>query len=298
MYWQPRWLVTFPDTGQELDVVDATGVVSRYRDHGLVDWLQANDQPAGDAIPQDNAIDAASAVLLASGQSDELASPNATLTQILGDQLRSGQTWIVKWDRQYQGIPYERQSAQVVLQAETGLVIGFGLTYPAPPPTSVSATVTDDQASGTALGQLASSGILAPTLVDERQEIVQPNNFWPTGDESPAPGTSRLAWVCTYSVTVPADDTTIFASYDVGYTVKVDSETGSVIGGSTYSTMARGNARRPGVPRPQSQRTSCNRPSQQEERPEHPAMRHGSATATARRAGSRKVNTVNRRHKR
>ena len=43
---------------------------------------------------------------------------------------------MVRWGRQWGSLPYRQQQATLMLQAETGAVQAFSLTFPAPPPTA------------------------------------------------------------------------------------------------------------------------------------------------------------------
>ena len=218
-FWQPRWSVTFPDQA-DLDVVDATGVVCEYFNYALVDQESRSQVPAGSAISQASAIQIATSVLQASGQSAEIAFAEADELNLTGKA--SDHEWDVYWQRVALGYPYQSQLVNVTLLAETGQIQGFGIGFITPPLAGAVVDVTQAQAQATAEAVLNSAG-LTYAMEEMHLAIVRPNTFWQNGDETEA-STVSLAWV--YRFTEPA-------LVRRGQ-VCVDVQSGQVIAGNEY----------------------------------------------------------------
>lgn len=223
-YYLPRWRVDFPACAQ-VEIVDATQMVSRYYNSALsAQALQAN-APAGTPLSQDTLTQKAQAVLQAAGPATETAgAPTINMWQMASPATSAGDLCIATWPRQYQSIPYRDQKAIIILQAETGNVQAYNLAYPFPAPASYTQTVTQAQATQTASAQLASAGISGATLQTAEVMVVEPNTFWqPGGNGNPQPNaTGQVAWDCKYQDASGAL-----------YEVWVDAASGSVIGGES-----------------------------------------------------------------
>ncbi len=231
-HWQNRWDIQFGSQA-EVEVVDATGVISHYYNFALSQQLQTANNPAGTPLSESSAVQAATSALQASGQSGELAStPTDQNFQITAPPTQAGDLWMVTWGRQYQGIPYRQQQATVMLQAETGALQAFSLTFPSPPPGAGPGSITSSQAAQAAQAAqttLANAGYSNLTQQSVTLQVVQPNNQWHTGAYSyavtPGPPPSRVAWDCVFT---DANNTV--------YEVWVDStyQTITIDGGEVY----------------------------------------------------------------
>lgn len=220
--WMARWQVKF---GAEatVEVVDGSGMVATFNNDAY--FLRTKpQQPVGPLLSQATATQYATAAVVASAQSDTLGSPQGHLTQYnpphpnVGDCL-----WQINWDRQLNGINYHSDSVMTVVDAESGEIESFSLTYFTPPPVSTSVTISKAQAQTTAQGQLVSAGIQNATLYSIMTEIVQPNLFWQNGNDDSVPGAGKVAWV--YGFTEPTNREG---------EVWVDAQTGVVIGGFEF----------------------------------------------------------------
>lgn len=233
-HYQPRWVVTFDD-GAEVEVTDATGVITAYRNPGVIESMQDPNDPAGTAIPEAQALSTASSLLTSAGQTTELGTATATLNQMTEPPTKIGQTWTVVQPRVYSDppydpVPYLGQQATVILQGETGEVIGYGLTFPSEAPASAAGSVTATQADATATALLTAQGITGYTSGTPVKMAVRPNTAWePNGTTDPLPGPAKVAWVCNYSDAITA----------TVYKVFVDVSSGDVIGGEIATVRGR-----------------------------------------------------------
>ena len=223
-HWQARWHIQFA-TQAEVEVVDATGVISHYYNFALSRQLQSTNAPAGTPISEASAVQAAASALQASGQSGELASSSTDQNfQITNPPTQAGDLWMVTWGRQYQGIPYRQQQATVMLQAETGALQAFSLSFPSPPPAAGPGSVTSSQAVQTAQTTLANAGYSNLTQQSVTLQVITPNSQWQTGAATVSPTPGRIAWNCVFT---NANNTV--------YEVWVDSySANSVDGGEVY----------------------------------------------------------------
>jgi len=172
-YWLPRWVVTFPAEAQ-VEVVDETGIVRSYMNNALE--AQLGKQPGGIAIAGTAAIRSAVAALRATGQPFDEIRPNGAVIYGTDRQYRAaGHTWWVSWTRTYKSVPYEHQSAQVGVQAETGKIVALGLTFPSPPPGPSEVHLTARDGAEKALARLAQRGVQTALIYQEDAEYVVPD---------------------------------------------------------------------------------------------------------------------------
>ena len=222
-HWQARWNVTFPHQA-EVEVIDATGVVAFYDNlNYIAKDPSVGNQPAGQAIPKEEAIIRAVGLLKATGQIGELAFWKADLDQTTDPPSVLGHTWFICWTREFQGIPYEHEGLNITLDAETGEIRSLGLIFHSAPPKTASINLNQEAAQQTALALLRRSGVESPQFNGCKRLVVQPNTYWQVVNESVStmPQTARPVWSCSYIVGSRV------------YKVCIDTETGKVIGGST-----------------------------------------------------------------
>jgi fibronectin type 3 domain-containing protein len=225
-FWLPRWLVKFGDPAvAEVEVVDSTSVIASYYNFGLSHSLMDGGLPAGTPITESAALTAAATVLSASNQTDSLGDPTADYIQLDNPATEFGQFWRITYPRLYSGVPFHNQTANVLLQGDTGAVRSFGLSFPWSPPASMAGDVTSSQATTTAAAQLTSAGITGFVLDSVQQEIVMPSTFWQDGGGTPQGSASMLAWTCYYEVDDDSENPMYFLEVDV------DIASGNVIGG-------------------------------------------------------------------
>lgn len=214
-YWQPRWLITF-GCEAAVQVVDATGVISRYVNTAL---MNSDSKFSNDPLTHEAALELGARVLQETRHTASLGSPTALPLCTLST-TDSG-SWMTMWPRIEQGIPLQFQHAGVALEAATGRVASVGLTFRSPSPDPVTVSVSHGEAIATALAQLHRIGANDFTPREPVQEWVQPNKFWETAREIPLPGHPvQLAWVCEFN------------SGNACFWVWVDVRTGAVIGGT------------------------------------------------------------------
>ena len=229
--WQPRWKITFKNQ-VEVDLVDATGLVCGFSNYAPGDKLAWDRTPPGNAIPEAEAIEKASSLLQATEQFRELGLPTAHLIQFSYVPMMASHQWIVAFPRVFQGIPYNDQQATVLLQAETGDLIGFGIVFSSPAPLSASMNMGVEQAASIASNLLGLSNMPDVVLDSVQTQIVRPNTYWQPGgaEEHKLQGPARVARVVR------------FKAGDETREIWIDTETGQVIGGSDSSIM--GSSRR------------------------------------------------------
>ncbi|BDI31714.1 hypothetical protein CCAX7_37650 [Capsulimonas corticalis] len=221
-YWRTCWLVKL-GAKAEVEVADATSVITWYHNYDLSQQLVTTQQPPGTPISTASATQCATAALQATSQAESLDTVQTTQVQLTQPASAAGNIWVVSWPRKNQNVPYHYEQATVQLQAETGAIRSLSLNFPSPPPAALTPSVTQSQAVSTANAQLASSGITGLTLQSTQMQWVQSNAFWQTGSSTPQLGAARMVWNCYYS-----------SSAGIADEVWVDSQTGSVIGGMTY----------------------------------------------------------------
>lgn len=224
-HWQPRWLITFGNQAT-VEVVDATGVVSRFYNYALSQQLLNQNSPAGVTMAESTALERAATAMQASYQpATELAAiPTDQHFQITSPPTRAGNLWMVTWPRQFGGVPYRQEQATVMLQAETGAVQAFSLSFPAAPPAAGVGSVTSAQATQTAQTLMTSANAPGIALQNTALQVVQPTTYWQDGSTTPVSnGVGRVAWNCLFT-----DANSII------YEVWVDGSTGAVIGGESY----------------------------------------------------------------
>jgi hypothetical protein len=135
---------------------------------------------------------------------------------------------MVRWGRQFGALPYRRQQATLMLQAETGgvgAVQAFSLSFPAPPPSAGAGPVLSATAVSVAQSLLTSAGVSGLTSQSVTAQVVQPNTYWQTGGSAtPAPNAAgQVAWNAVFT-----------DANNVVYEVWVDTYAGTVIGGESY----------------------------------------------------------------
>ncbi len=212
-YFQPRWDVRSGRT--EMEVVDATGIVTKYFAFGSYD-----SRSAGKAIPRSQALTRAALVVRSTGLTKPLGQPEVQETQITSPPTRGGHLWSIVYPRQAQGHPVHSQQVTVMLQAETGTLQGLGVTFPTPAPAPALTTplITLPSAKSAAEKSLRKSQ--GPNFIFSRAQLewVQPVNQQPNGRREPS-GSLRLVWNCGFS-----EQANAYAQ------VWVDAQTGQIIG--------------------------------------------------------------------
>lgn len=217
----PEWKFTQFDGKNSVDVevVAATGVVSGYMNHTDTPDPQPEDAP----MSKSEAIAQATVILTRAGalKTNELTFNRADLTPFGKDTTE----WWVSWNRTYQGVVYREQGASIGFNGETGRLLGFGVNFKTPPPSTMKTVFSQEQAIEVADRQLQDAGYLPGSVIRVKTEIVMPNTFWkPGGSEANSELIARAAWVCVYK-----------SSDEIG-DVWVDRETGLVIGGTSYNS--------------------------------------------------------------
>ncbi len=231
-YWQPRWRLTFPGQA-EVEVVDASGIVSEY-DNTAAYAPGHGDAPAGPAISEASAIALAAGVIQAAGIANDVGDPAARSSQLGTPPTARGHTYFVRHSRMFQGIDCKDQFANVDMEAETGIILGYAIHFNFDLPTVVTVNITADQASQISLAVIRAGiaqGIATPEKIGLVAQppikgIVQPNGLWSTVDATPLPTGSRVAWT-----TWITDGPVRFGIE--AFQIFVDTETGHVIGGDT-----------------------------------------------------------------
>ena len=232
-YFLPRWKVKFAGSSgvqAEVDVVDATSAVSRYYNFALSRQQLANRQAAGTPLSQAAAIQTATSYLTAAVQPSDIGSAVAFNMQMTSPATAAGNLWMVRWTRQYAGIPYRKQQVTEILQAETGVLQALTIAFPSSPPTSNATAITQSQAQATAAAQLQMANVPNPTFQAANLMVVQPTTFWQVnGTTKPQPNTGGvIAWNCSYLDANGMTDE-----------VWIDANTGNVIGGESYGLAGR-----------------------------------------------------------
>jgi hypothetical protein len=111
--------------------------------------------------------------------------------------------WQVRWHRMCANIPYDSDGAIVMLDPETGNLLGAGKAFWARPPASTEVKIDSDEALSIARQQAAALALQETDLPPSVElRVVQPNNYWDLAEpvEIPHTGFSRVAWVVTFSV--------------------------------------------------------------------------------------------------
>ena len=200
-YWQSTWDVTFPRQAK-VEVVDATGVITHYANDAYY-VVHRDNAPAGEAIPQQEAIQRAREAVDAAGQPEPLLFWEADVEQTHPvPPLASSYTWIVRWYRAADGIPYRDQHTSVALDAQTGEIKFLTIMYGFPPLASARKVLSQDDATEMASSQVISQVVQQEaTLKEAHLEIVSPDTRWPHSSDKPGqPRGVRLAWAVTFIV--------------------------------------------------------------------------------------------------
>ena len=218
-YWQPIWSVSFPGKA-EVEVVDANGVVARYENEAY-SIIHQGKTPAGDALPQQEAILRAKEALDATGQKEPLLFWQASLDHYSDPPLAETTIWMVRWHRAAGGVMYREQHASLALDAQTGEVKYLVLMFGTAPLASAVKVVNQQDAVNIAASLIINQGIeQEATHSGTALEIVAPEYDWTErhGRQGPA-NAVRLAWVSTFVVD---------GHWRQVYT---DTETGEILGG-------------------------------------------------------------------
>ncbi len=235
-YWLPVWRVGFLGVAS-VEVADASSVVTSYFNQALSNQLSLSNQSLGIPITQAKALAVAATVLQASNQpANELTSQQTTQSQLTSPATYAGDLWTVQWARAASGVPYRNDSASLLLQAETGAVEAWNLSFAAPPPTaSTNQAITQPQAQQIAQAAMDSQGnslgLSGQAFQAAGLTVVQPDTLWQaqgSGTTRPTPGIpSSIAWDCVFT-NVPNPNS---PSGTTIAEVWVDSSTGQVVGG-------------------------------------------------------------------
>ena len=234
-FWQSRWLVVFPGQA-EVEVADTAGRITYFSNESFAhEVFEKRQTPAGNLLPQAEAIRRADAALRAAGSMEEMSFSQASLDQLNGSGKFGSSTWFVLWKRVAGGLTYHNQHASVSVDAATGEITRLAVVFPSPPTTtSLTPISSSPLAATTAIERLTQFGITRGTLQSIKTEIVQPNEFWQDQNGTTALlNTSRTALVCQFE----KDGAT--------YNVWVDADTDEVIGGEAigHKGTERGGAK-------------------------------------------------------
>lgn len=230
LHWQPRWEVTFGKQAV-VEVVEATRSVSYYENVAF-NSQHPSLRPMAPPISEAAAVHIAKAVLHSTGDTSELVFSGATLQQ---PEATAMGFWLVSWKRQFRGLPYRGQQANVLLDAATGTVKYLCKTFPTPPPAVHAVRISAGQASSQARKILDAAG--RRTVGPARSVVtmvVVPNNRWGVrGTEAPITTMPRVSWVCRFMV-----GTVLHEAW-------VDAESGADNGGSVSTYRGRSDSRAP-----------------------------------------------------
>lgn len=211
-YFQPRWDVR--SSNAQMEVVDATGIVTKYFAFGSKD-----QHSAGKAISRSQALARAAMVVRSTGLMETLGQPEVQEMQITSPSTRSGHLYNIVYPRQAQGHPIHSQQVTVMLQAESGALQALGVTFRTPPPALATPQVTLPSAESAAEKSLRKAQGPGFIFSRARLEWVQPMDQQSSGSRGLS-DLLRLAWNCGFS-----EKNRAYAQ------VWVDAQTGQIIGG-------------------------------------------------------------------
>ena len=237
-YWQSRWHVSFP--GQAVvEVVDQTGLISRFENTA---YLSKHDySPAGQAIPQEEAVRLATQAVNATGLLSGIKFWRASLLQLSRPPLATTNEWEVLWQRAAGDIPYRHQHVAVGLDAQTGELKNLVVMFPSPPISIARVAITQQQAAGVSHQQLLRQGFSEKPLQSAELEIVRVGTEpVDANGHKLQTGVARVVWSCLFQDSSNADN------------VWVDAETGQIIGGESYERAGLHMAE-PALQRPQAE---------------------------------------------
>lgn len=199
-YWQPIWDVSFSGHA-EVEVVDTTGVTSKYR-NSAYSILHRDNIPAGEALPQQEAILRAKDALDATGQTEPLLFWQASLDRYSDPLLANTSVWSVRWHRAAGGVPYRGQHASVGMDSETGEIRNVVLMFGTAPLVSAVQAISQQDAINIAALRIISQGIeQGATHSGTKLEIITPDHGWNNlHGRSGSASDVRLAWVSTFVV--------------------------------------------------------------------------------------------------
>jgi hypothetical protein len=218
-YWQPVWDVTFPAQA-EVEIVDTTGIITNYANDAYSIGHQDNAS-AGEAIPQQEAIQRARKAVDTAGESESLIFWEAQLDQgHPGFPLASSYNWMIRWYRAAGGVPYRNQHVSVALDAQTGEIKFMVLMFGSPPLASAAKVLSQADAISVATSQVISQVVRQEATHKETHlEIVAPDDRWYHSSNKPGQLKNvRLAWAVTYIVD------------GIWRQTDVDAETGEILG--------------------------------------------------------------------
>ncbi len=243
-YYLPTWKVGFLGVAS-VEVADANSVVTSYFNQALSNQLNLSNQSPGVPITQAAALAVAATVLQASKQpANELVSQQAMQSQLTSPATYAGDLWTVQWARAASGVPYRNDSASLLLQAETGTVEAWSLSFAASPPSGLTAqAITRGQAQQAARAAMDSQGnslgLSGQSFQAANLAVVQPDTLWQVqggGTTRPTPGIpSSITWDCVFTNATDPNN----PSSTVIVEVWVDSSTGQVVGGDILKMMGR-----------------------------------------------------------
>ncbi len=236
LYWSPRWQVKFPGQAT-LQIEDRSGIIVDYsNDAYFAPPRSKHDSPAGKGITQSDAMARAASDLAAthfvSNYSEGLKLSYADEQQSTSPPTVSSHVWMITWQRTSAGIPFENQHLTIMMNAETGELVGLIFVYPSPTPISErnvaqnAKGIKPQKAAGIARKLLAHKGLPTGKLTDVSLQWICPDNYWTDKKTQPISQVPLKAWI----VTVKDKETR--------YLVKVNAETGTIAGGETQGTLA------------------------------------------------------------
>ncbi len=220
-----------------VEIVESTGEIAHFRNDALLDDLDIDSRPAGEAIPKETAISISKSVLGASGLGDETGDPVTIERQFTRPPRASAHVWRVSFQRVVKGIPFRVEEVAVLLDAETGALKILSKNFICLPPISQRAQVGAETAARVAEGPARNTGVRSAAREPVLQ-YVQPNTFWSTGPASAITHPpAELAWIFVY----PLENNTETAE------VWVSAVTAQVVGGDAVFLQHRKSPTRRGL---------------------------------------------------
>ena len=199
-----------------------TGIVRMYIGRSRLKDIWKEKAVPGTGISRDEAVAIAMRAARAAGlKNDELKLRLAQRNTFEGPEQPTigDDRYQILLQRTLHGIPYRDDVVKVDV-LENGDVVGYGDRVTTPPPASMTALLSAQDAVAAAGADLAALGFDDDVLTRCEEEIVTPNTqLLPKGAPAPAAG-SRLAWGCFYD-----------AAQHKWHEVWVDAITGAVLGG-------------------------------------------------------------------
>ena len=194
------------------EIVDSTGEIAYFSNDALLDDLDLDSRPAGEAIPKETAISIAKSVLGASGLGDETGDPATIERQFTRPPRASAHVWLVSFRRVAGGVPFRTEEVIVLLDAETGAVKGMSKNFISLPSKNRVPLVDAEKAAQVAGAISLDAGIRSAPRQPALQ-YVQPNTFWSNGRppaETHLP--AELAWIFVYPLENSAETAEVWVS--------------------------------------------------------------------------------------